>query len=176
MKRAERQNRSWLLVVGFISSAFLFGCAVGPNYKRPQTLLALLSRTVRPMPPPRMKPRCCVVAGFNDTRLDRLVDRAMTNNHDLRIATANLKEARALRRLATFDLAPTVQANAGYANSSSAKPPRCPARREALVKASFTMPVLTRRGNSICLVASAVLSRPPTRNSVRSKLHVWTCW
>jgi len=28
----------------------------------------------------------------------------MTNNHDLRIATANLKEARALRRLATFDL------------------------------------------------------------------------
>lgn len=55
--------------------------------------------------------------GFNDAKLDGLVDRAIVHNHDLRIATANLKEARALRRLTTFDLAPTVQANAGYTNS-----------------------------------------------------------
>ena len=67
--------------------------------------------------------------GFNDARLDRLVARAIANNHDVRIASANLKEARALRRLTTFDLAPTVQANAGYANSLLSKvaaPPGTP--------------------------------------------------
>jgi outer membrane protein TolC len=41
----------------------------------------------------------------------------MTYNHDLRIAAANVKEARALRRLTAFDLAPTVQANGGCANT-----------------------------------------------------------
>ena len=80
--------------------------------------------------------------GFNDPRLDSLVDRAITNNHDLRIATANLKEARALRRLTTFDLAPTVQANAGYANSllsKAAAPPGTPrhAREMEFYDASF---------------------------------------
>lgn len=59
--------------------------------------------------------------GFNDARLDGLVERAILHNHDLRIATANLKEARALRRLTTFDLAPTVQGNAGYQNSLLSK-------------------------------------------------------
>jgi multidrug efflux system outer membrane protein len=48
--------------------------------------------------------------------LNSLVESAVGTNTDLRIATANLREARALRRLANFDLAPTVTARAGYAN------------------------------------------------------------
>src|SRR6185369_6682097 len=80
--------------------------------------------------------------GFNDPRLDGLVDRAMAHNHDLRIAAANVKEARALRRLTTFDLAPTVQANASYANtllSKAAAPPGTPrhAREIELYEAGF---------------------------------------
>src|SRR5204862_146102 len=59
--------------------------------------------------------------GFADVELDGLVDRAIAHNHDLRIAAANLKEARALRRLTTFDLAPTVQGNAGYQNGLLSK-------------------------------------------------------
>ena len=81
-------------------------------------------------------------SGFNDTKLDGLIERAITNNHDLRIATANLKEARALRRLTTFDLAPTVQANAGYANSLLSKAAALPgvprdAREVEFYDASF---------------------------------------
>src|SRR5437667_2519247 len=105
MKRAERQNPSWLLVVGFISSAFLFGCAVGPNYKPPQTSVGA-SFANNPANAASADETALAAwwRGFNDARLDRLVDRAMTNNHDLRIASANLKEARALPRLTTYDL------------------------------------------------------------------------
>src|SRR5712692_7264442 len=143
MKRIDRQHRSWFMAVGFVPFVFLSGCAVGPNYKRPQTSVA---NSFANAPTNVVSLDEAALAtwwkGFNDARLDRLVDRAITNNHDLRIATANLKEARALRRLTTFDLAPTVQANAGYANSllsKAAAPTGAPrdAREIELYDASF---------------------------------------
>ncbi len=143
MKRIEHQHRSWLISVGFLSAVFLSGCAVGPNYKRPQTSVA---NSFANAPTNVVSLDEAALAtwwkGLNDARLNRLVDRAITNNHDLRIATANLKEARALRRLTTFDLAPTVQANAGYANSLLSKAAALPgtpraAREMELYDASF---------------------------------------
>ena len=143
MKRIEHQHRSWLISVGFLSAVFLSGCAVGPNYKRPQTSVAN-SFANAPTNVVSLDEGALATwwKGLNDARLDRLVDRAITNNHDLRIATANLKEARALRRLTTFDLAPTVQANAGYANSLLSKAAALPgtpraAREMELYDASF---------------------------------------
>jgi multidrug efflux system outer membrane protein len=141
MKPIEHQSRSWLLAVGFM--VFLAGCAVGPNYKPPQTSVA---NSFANAPTNVSNADETMLAtwwkGFNDAKLDNLVERAITNNHDVRIATANLKEARALRRLTTFDLAPTVQANAGYANfllSKAAAPPGTPrsAREGELYDASF---------------------------------------
>jgi multidrug efflux system outer membrane protein len=143
MKRIEYRHRSWWLAVGFVPIVFLSGCAVGPNYKRPQTVVA---NSFANVPTNVVSLDEAALAtwwkGFNDARLDRLVDRAITNNHDLRIATANLKEARALRRLTTFDLAPTAQANAGYANSLLSKAAALPgtprgAREVELYDASF---------------------------------------
>src|SRR6185436_5816979 len=64
--------------------------------------------------------------GFEDATLNDLVTNAIAHNHDLRIATANLHEARAQRRLVRFDLVPTVRADAGYSDtllSKSAAPP-----------------------------------------------------
>src|SRR5687768_10166502 len=125
MKHIEVQNTSCrrefgnFLGPGILAFGVLFsGCAVGPDYKPPQTSVApsfatTLSNTI----PANEHALAMWWKGFNDAGLDSLVDRAITNNYDVRIATANLKEARALRRLTTFDLAPTVQANAGYANS-----------------------------------------------------------
>src|SRR5258706_230703 len=122
MKRIEHPKRIWW--TAGLAFVLLTGCAVGPNYKRPQTSVA---NSFANAPTNVVSPDEAALAtwwkGFNDAKLDRLVDRAITNNHDLRIATANLKEARALRRLTTFDLAPTVQANAGYANSLLGKAP-----------------------------------------------------
>src|ERR1043166_10255455 len=152
MKPIKDQNRSCLFrfgiwfffgvwALGF--GIFFSGCAVGPNYKQPQTSVA---NAFANAPTNVVSADEAALAtwwkGFNDARLDRLVDRAITNNHDLRIATANLKEARALRRLTTFDLAPTAQANAGYANSllsKAAAPPGTPrdARQSEFYDASF---------------------------------------
>ncbi len=101
-----------------MSSVFPPGCAVGPNYKPPQTSVAA-SFANSPADAASADETALATwwKGFKDAKLDRLVRQAIAHNHDLRIATANLKEARALRRLTTFDLAPTVRANAGYANS-----------------------------------------------------------
>jgi outer membrane protein, multidrug efflux system len=143
MKRIEHHGRSWFLAIGILPIALLAGCAVGPNYKRPQTSVA---NSFANAPTNAVSHGEAALAtwwnGFNDARLDRLVDRAITNNHDLRIAAANLKEARALRRLTAFDLAPTVQANAVYANSllsKAAAPPGTPrsAREGELYDAGF---------------------------------------
>src|SRR5438445_5364077 len=141
MKRIKVQGRDWFLALGILPIALLSGCAVGPNYKRPQTSVAN-SFANAPTNAPDEAALAIWWKGFNDTRLDRLVDRAITNNHDLRIATANLKEARAFRRLTTFDLAPTVVGNAGYANSllsKAAAPPGTPrdARQGEFYDASF---------------------------------------
>src|SRR5262245_36135297 len=109
--------RGWRMpsAVGFISLVLLAGCAVGPNYKQPQTSVAA---SFANSPTNTVTADEAALAtwwkGFNDSKLDSLIEQAIAHNHDLRIATANLKEARALRRLTTFDLAPTVQANAFY--------------------------------------------------------------
>jgi multidrug efflux system outer membrane protein len=52
--------------------------------------------------------------GFNDENLDRLIRLALLGNYDLRIATARLREARALRKEAGFDRYPTVTSQASY--------------------------------------------------------------
>jgi multidrug efflux system outer membrane protein len=51
---------------------------------------------------------------FEDPILDRLIDRAVAGNRDVKTATALLRETRALYDLDRFDLAPTVTAQAGY--------------------------------------------------------------
>src|ERR1043166_288200 len=127
MKRIEHQGRGWFPAIAFLPFVLLAGCAVGPNYKRPQTSVA---NSFANAPSNAVSNDEAALAtwwkGFNDARLDGLVDRAITNNHDLRIATANLKEARAQRRFVTFDLVPTVAGNAGYENSLLSKAPAPP--------------------------------------------------
>src|SRR5262245_61842644 len=123
MKRFE-----YRLLFATVSALVLFaGCAVGPNYRAPQTQVPGAFANA-PTNAQSADDAALVTwwRGFNDLHLDWLVERAMTNNHDVRIATANLQEARALRRLAKFDLVPTVTANAGYANALLSKAAAAP--------------------------------------------------
>ena len=122
MKRIENQNCRRLLAVGFMSCVFLSGCAVGPNYRAPQTSVAAsFANSPTNVATADETALATWWKGLEDVKLNDLVDRAIAHNHDLRIAAANLKEARALRRLTTFDLAPTVQGNAGYQNGLLSK-------------------------------------------------------
>lgn len=56
---------------------------------------------------------------FRDPRLQQIVVRALANNRDLRIAVANIAQARALYRIQRAERFPQVDANAGYSYSGN---------------------------------------------------------
>jgi len=94
---------------------------VGPNYQRPVTPVG--PQFVNAGQPGFNGSE--VVArfwtSFNDPKLNRLVDDALKENKDLKRARANLKASRAARRLAGFDLFPTVTAGAGYTKTRESR-------------------------------------------------------
>lgn len=87
------------------------GCAVGPDYKKPATDVAA-EFAAQDAAYDAAAPLRQFWEVFNDDTLNSLVGFSLRTNHDLRIALANLNEARALRRETQFDLAPTVTAEA----------------------------------------------------------------
>jgi multidrug efflux system outer membrane protein len=103
------------------AAATLCACAVGPDYRRPVT----------PVPPQFANLGQPGFNGadveakfwtlFNDPRLDRLVNDALTANKDLQRARANLRASRAARRLAGFDLFPTVTAGGSYTHARESR-------------------------------------------------------
>ncbi len=100
-------------------AASLAGCSVGPTYQRPQTPPAAAGAFVDPGTT-RVSPGA--VAGewwrlFDDPALDRLVVDALTHNSDVRVASANLKRARAFLSEARGQRLPTTGVSAGYTRS-----------------------------------------------------------
>src|ERR1700724_3274752 len=95
-------------------SAALAGCAVGPNYVKPEGKVAPQFEGARDGAFSSADAQGKFWTQFGDDTLDRLVDEALDANHDLRMALGRLIEARALRRGSEFALAPTVTAAGGY--------------------------------------------------------------
>ncbi len=129
-----------LAVVGLLVG--LNGCAVGPNFHPPKTEVSSAFGNGNQT---NMTPAATAVTwwqGFNDPRLNSLVAQAVTNNPDLRIATAHVLEARALRMGAVADFFPVANANAGWTkalaseNSSPIPLPRSQ-REMSLYNAGF---------------------------------------
>ena len=58
---------------------------------------------------------------FNDPQLDSLIERAVKTNHDLRIAGARVREARAFYDIAASQLGPTLDAGGAYARQDQSK-------------------------------------------------------
>jgi outer membrane protein, multidrug efflux system len=110
--RAGRAVPVALLSLG----AVLAGCAVGPSYKQPEMPVPQKFSGAQPGPYSSDEAQAKFWTQFGDPTLDRLVDDALDANHDLRIALGHLVEARAERRQAKFDLAPTVTSSGGYTN------------------------------------------------------------
>jgi outer membrane protein, multidrug efflux system len=97
----------------------LAGCAVGPDYKTPaieapQTFVAKSDAFNNSEVEKRFWTR------FNDTQLNALIDDAVKSNHDIKIAVANLAEAKSLARNDRAQLLPTILANASYKDSLDA--------------------------------------------------------
>jgi len=119
--------------------ATLAACAVGPDYRTPdapvpqaytsdaQRIAAsaagaseivtsdATTHDVTPLP----DADAAFWQRFADPVLDELVDRALRENHDLRIALARFDEANALLRESRFDYLPTVTASGGSSEARS---------------------------------------------------------
>ncbi|HTS17434.1 MAG TPA: efflux transporter outer membrane subunit [Verrucomicrobiae bacterium] len=98
-----------------LTGSLLAGCAVGPDYHPPKTQApaswseARLGGTTNSA--------IQIVEWwktFNDPELNSLIQRAVVTNYDLRIADGRLREARALRSFAAWDLGPAINAGGGY--------------------------------------------------------------
>jgi NodT family efflux transporter outer membrane factor (OMF) lipoprotein len=94
----------------------LSACVVGPNYKKPAELAApdttLRESTVTGVTPSPLPDKWWRL--FDDANVDRLVEKALANNTDLRVAAANLQRARAVLSEVRAGRLPTGDASAGY--------------------------------------------------------------
>lgn len=93
------------------------GCAVGPDYGRPEAPVDQSFSNARLAGFSEDAIEQEFWKSFNDALLNALIAEAENSNHDLRIAEANLREVRALRREVGFDRFPTVTAGGGYTKS-----------------------------------------------------------
>jgi len=100
-----KQSRSALAVV---VSALLVACAVGPDYRRPEVATPDAFVGVDGARFNGTEVEHKFWTAFNDEALNRLIEEGLRANHDVRIATARVRAARALRGEARLDLAPTV--------------------------------------------------------------------
>jgi len=101
-------------VLAIVSAVLLAACAVGPDYQRPKVATADQFVGVDATQFSTQDVEREFWKGFNDQQLNEIIERALVANHDIRIATARLREARALRGESRLDLAPTVTGSAGY--------------------------------------------------------------
>jgi len=101
------RNKIFIMVTGALLSA----CAVGPDFKAPQPALPEQWRdsqvTSNAVELQWWKQ-------FHDTTLDGLVERALTNNADVQIATLRLAQSRVMRNAESSARWPNVSASAAY--------------------------------------------------------------
>src|SRR5260221_9261108 len=96
----------------------LAGCRLGPNYKRPPLDVPSIYRADQP---PSGQSGASLAdekwwTVFQDPQLQKLIRTALSENYDVRIATARILEAQALLGITRADQFPTVAAGAGASN------------------------------------------------------------
>ena len=104
------------IVAGSVAASLVGGCAIGPDYMRP-----------RVAEPPTFRGQVTTEAAsladapwwevFQDPILKTLVQEALRNNYDVRIAAARVQEARANFRVSRSDLYPSLDYSAGVARA-----------------------------------------------------------
>ncbi|KQM20006.1 transporter [Sphingomonas sp. Leaf24] len=99
-----------------LPALLLAGCSMTPAYERPQAVVP----PSWPVGDAYLKQREATLPAltfeqvFTDPRLRTLVEQALVNNRDLRIAAANIRAARAQYRIQRADLFPQLDGSARY--------------------------------------------------------------
>jgi NodT family efflux transporter outer membrane factor (OMF) lipoprotein len=108
-----------------ISLLALYGCAVGPNYKRPQLALPGEFHGAPPRAPDAGSGPAASIADtqwqnlFPDAILNQMVTAALAHNFDLRIAAERVEEARAQLGVTRANQYPFLDVQAGFTGARS---------------------------------------------------------
>ena len=99
-----------------VAAGTLAGCAVGPQYAKPDTPSIVLANA--------QTPQFSIASTqapwwsfFEDARLTQLINAALAHNHDIRQAQANLLTSRSIFDERQLDRLPTVTAQGSYQRS-----------------------------------------------------------
>lgn len=125
------------LRMSLLSMAVLFGgCSLIPEYQRP----ASPSAAQYPQGPVYPAPtRAATMSAdwrtlFNDPTLQQLIESALVNNRDLRVAALNVEAFQAQYRIQRADLLPAVSANA---SESRQRMPASVTRSKAMITSTY---------------------------------------
>jgi multidrug efflux pump len=110
-----------LVVLGVGAILLLGGCAVGPDFKQPHTAVTASFANGAQTNLSTAATETNWWQGFHDATLSRLVQQAVMTNQDIRIATARVREARALRSRTVLEAFPIVPAGASWTKSTASK-------------------------------------------------------
>jgi multidrug efflux system outer membrane protein len=124
------------------AALFLGGCTMIPKYERPalpvpEAWAGAAQPKVDPAPPTVAELRWQDF--FIDARLRSLIDLALVNNRDLRVATLNIEKARALYRIQRAELNPTIGVQA--AGERYRVPEKMGDKNESKMVADYTVGV-----------------------------------
>ena len=102
------------LTLSLLAAGMLSACSLAPTYERPEAPVAAAYPTAT-------QAGNAGATGwrdfFPDQRLHNLIDSALANNRDLRIAALRIEEARALYNIQSADQLPNFNATAGASRS-----------------------------------------------------------
>jgi len=107
------------ILVATAMAVLIAGCAVGPDYRRPEVELPAAWQGAPAEGVKGVRDRWWTL--YADPVLDRLVEEALANNLDLALAAARVDEARALLRIADAQFWPSVDAAAQADRSRSSE-------------------------------------------------------
>ena len=157
----------------------LSGCAIGPDYLRPASLLPGLfgddkpAENVAVASNPAINPSWWTL--FNDATLDKLVDQALQSNASLRQAVARVEQADALARQAGASFFPEIDGSAGLSNTKAstksatyvASQPAIRHTRTAGLSTSFELDVWGRVRRTNEAARATLLATQYSRDAIR---------
>ncbi len=114
LSQSFTQGGRVLVFLPLLLGLLLTGCMVGPDYKKPEIEVSSVFANQVPKGMSAKGVEASWWQGFNDSKLNQFILLAVEHNLDLRIATARLREAYALRSEAQFELFPIITSGASY--------------------------------------------------------------
>lgn len=116
-------------ILAILAALLLGACSFAPVYQRPAAPVAPTYGATDTGSAGQGKPAVAEIGWrdfLSDPRLARLIELALDNNRDLRVAVLNVELARAQYRIQRSELLPTLDANAGDARARTPASLRLP--------------------------------------------------